>query len=145
MTPEEDRRQSPRIGCRFNAELYILLPEETFRPFPYMVTVFNVSEGGAMVKCPNIPKDIQKLLATTVRFARLAVRSEGRAAKIYCRIIRATPDNGAIILALDYDPRDAEAEHAIEIITERAKASRREQSTPLPDDEDSAEDVAKSD
>lgn len=121
---DDDRRQSPRLDCRFNAELYILLPEETFRPFPYMVTVFNVSATGAMVRCPNIPAAIQKTLATTVRFARLAVRADGKVGKVYCRILRAHHSEGVVLLALDYDHRDdPEAMQAIELIVRRGKES----------------------
>ncbi|MBI5155558.1 PilZ domain-containing protein [Candidatus Poribacteria bacterium] len=121
--PHPERRQHPRISCDFRGELYILFPEETFRPVPFMVTVKDVSRAGLRAICRNLSEEQHQMLLSTVRFARIQVRGDNRTARVYCRVVwlaqRAAPDGSRYHeLGMGYDLREEGAQEAIDFIYE---------------------------
>ncbi|MCB2154687.1 PilZ domain-containing protein [bacterium] len=121
-----ERRRLPRVRCRFRAELYILFPEETFRPIPYMCQVADVSQSGMKVQVPNLPQDQYRLLLTSVRFARIIVRGGERKAKVYCRIVwigerKDSDGRGFHELGLFFEKNERNTQPDIQFIVERAR------------------------
>lgn len=123
-----ERQDQPRIQCNLRAELYILFPEETFRPHPYMVTIRDASAQGLRVQCITLSRNQLEMIESSVRFARLVLRGDNQTSKIYCRIVWASYSergDGRIEadLGMSYDVRSEEDNGAIDHLLQRARTA----------------------
>lgn len=128
MEDLSDRRRSPRIPSRFVAELYILFPEETFRPVPFLVHVADASSDGLRVRLRTLKPHEYEALVDNVKIAQFVLRNSEKTVRLYARIkwkrlVEPGEDSRpAFELGLEYDLRHGDSPSDVEFILDRARA-----------------------
>lgn len=142
MEEMSDRRRSERIPSRFVAELYILFPEETFRPVPFLVHVADASSDGLRVRLRTLKTHEFEALVENVKVAQFVLRNSEKTVRLYTRIkwkrlVEPAEDSRpAFELGLEYDLRQGDSPNDVGFILDRARA--KEISSPDNDTVDSS-------
>jgi hypothetical protein len=128
MSQTSDRRQSERIPGDFRAELYLIFPEVTFQPVPFLVQVMDASREGLRLRVPRFTEKQFERIQDKIEYGLFVLRNEQHVVRLYCFIVwkeRITVEDGSTSyeLGLRYDLRAPDSDNDIDFILERARGS----------------------
>ena len=126
MSQTSDRRKTDRIPSQFKAELYVIFPEVTFQPVPFLVQVMDASPEGLRLRVPKFTPDQFAGMKDKIEYALFVLRNELHVVRLYCYVVRkeqVTLDDGSTSyeLGLSYDLREGDSTEDIDFILERAR------------------------
>jgi hypothetical protein len=122
----ENRRKADRIPSNFRAELYLIFPEVSFQPVPFLVHVLDASRDGLHLRVPKFnEKQFERLLGK-IEYGLFVLRNEQQVVRIYCAIVWKDrvqlPDNTTTYdLGVRFDLRSEDSSSDVDFILERAR------------------------
>ncbi len=122
----ENRRKTARISSNFRAELYLIFPEVSFQPVPFLVHVIDASIDGLHLRVPKFSESQFARLLGKIEYGLFVLRNEQQVVRIYCVIVWKNriqlPDGTTTYdLGVRFDLRSEDSSSDVDFILDQAR------------------------